>query len=141
MPYRPVDGLEAGDLVWVDFGPPLGHEQAGRRPALVVSPKAYNDRSSLVLVCPITRNPDQWAFKVEIGAGARIHGAVIVDQVRSIDRAARFIRRSERASSDTLDRVYGCSRRCLEFLFPIEKFRATARAQREKTYHACLLRP
>ena len=66
MPYRLIDGLEAGEVLWVDFGPPTGHEQAGRRPALVVSPRAYNDRSSLILVCPITRNLAAWTFKVEI---------------------------------------------------------------------------
>lgn len=107
MPYRLVEALEAGDIVWVDFGPPFGHEQAGRRPALVVSPRAYNDRSSLVLVCPITRNLDLWAFKVEMPKGTRVQGAVIVDQVRSIDRVARFIRKTERTDVDTLNRVYG----------------------------------
>jgi mRNA interferase MazF len=107
VPYRLVDALEAGDIVWVDFGPPFGHEQAGRRPAVVVSPRAYNDRSSLILVCPITRNVDVWAFKVEIPEGARVQGAVIVDQVRSIDRVARFTRKTGRTDADTLNRVYG----------------------------------
>lgn len=106
MPYR-RDALEAGDIVWVDFGPPFGHEQAGRRPALVVSPRAYNDRSSLILVCPITRKVEGWAFKVEIREDTRVQGAVIVDQVRSIDRVARFVRKTERVGTDTLDRVYG----------------------------------
>jgi mRNA interferase MazF len=105
--FRSDDGLEAGDIIWVDFGPPFGHEQAGRRPAFVVSPRPYNDRSSLVLVCPITRRVDAWAFKVEIRDATRVKGAVIVDQVRSIDRVARFIRRTERASAGTLDCVYG----------------------------------
>jgi mRNA interferase MazF len=107
VPYRQDVGLEAGDIVWVDFGPPFGHEQAGRRPALVVSPRAYNDRSSLIVVCPITRNVDAWAFKVEIPEGTQVQGAVIVDQVRSIDRVARFTRRTEQARAETLDRVYG----------------------------------
>jgi mRNA interferase MazF len=107
VPYRSDDALEAGDIVWVDFGPPFGHEQAGRRPALVVSPRAYNERSALILVCPITRNVDAWAFKVELRESSRVQGAVIVDQVRSIDRGARFIRRTEKAGGDTLDRVYG----------------------------------
>ena len=107
MPYRRDDALEAGDLVWVDFGPPLGHEQAGRRPALVVSPRVCNDQSSLILVCPITRNLDIWAFKSEIQDETRIRGAILVDQVRSIDRAARFVRRAEPVSADTLNRVYG----------------------------------
>jgi mRNA interferase MazF len=92
--------------VWVDFGPPFGHEQAGRRPALVLSPRTYNERSSLIVVCPITRKVDTWPFKVEIREDTRVQGAVIVDQVRSIDRVARFTRKTERAGIDTLDRVY-----------------------------------
>jgi mRNA interferase MazF len=107
MPENHPDALEAGDLVWLDFGPPFGHEQAGRRPAIVVSPRVYNQQSSLILVCPITRNIGAWAFKVEIPKGTHIQGAIIIDQVRSIDRQARFVRRVESVDLDTLDRVYG----------------------------------
>jgi mRNA interferase MazF len=107
VPYGDVDALDAGDIVWVDFGPPIGHEQAGRRPAIVISPRRYNDRSSLILVCPITRNPSPWPFKVPIQGAGRIHGGILVDHVRSIDRQVRFVRKAERAPSDTLDRVYG----------------------------------
>jgi mRNA-degrading endonuclease toxin of MazEF toxin-antitoxin module len=107
VPQNQSDALEAGDLVWLDFGPPFGHEQAGRRPAIVVSPEVYNKQSSLLLVCPITRNIEAWAFKVEIPEGTRIQGAIIVDQVRSIDRQARFVRRDENVDPNTLDRVYG----------------------------------
>jgi mRNA interferase MazF len=107
VPDRRDDALEAGDIVWVDFGPPFGHEQAGRRPALVISPRTYNERSSLIVVCPITRRVDTWPFKVEIREDTRVQGAVIVDQVRAIDRVAQFTRKTERASTDTLDRVYG----------------------------------
>lgn len=107
MPYRLADAPNAGDILWVDFGPPTGHEQAGRRPALVVSPRSYNDRSSLILICPITRNVTSWAFKVEIKDRTQIRGAVLVDQVRSIDRQARFARFAERVSRETLDQVNG----------------------------------
>lgn len=107
MPYRLVEGLEAGEVLWVDFGPATGHEQAGRRPALVISPRAYNDRSSLILVCPITRNLAAWTFKVEIEGAVQVKGAVLVDQVRSIDCEARFVRRADRVSAGTLDRVHG----------------------------------
>lgn len=107
MPYRLADALDAGDILWVDFGPPMGHEQAGRRPALVVSPRSYNESSSLILVCPITRNVTSWAFKVEIEDDTRIQGAVLVDQVRSIDHEVRFVRRVERVGAGTLDRVHG----------------------------------
>jgi mRNA interferase MazF len=107
VPYRRDDALEAGDIVWVDFGPPFGHEQAGRRPALVVSPRAYNEQSSLIVVCPITRAVDTWPFRVEMRDDSRVQGAVIVDQVRAIDRVARFTRKTARAGTDTLDRVCG----------------------------------
>lgn len=107
MPYAVADALEAGEIVWVEFGQPFGHEQAGRRPALVVSPRSYNERSSLILVCPITRNAAPWAFKVDILNPGRIKGAVLVDQIRSIDQIARFVRRAEQVSAETLDHVYG----------------------------------
>ena len=107
MPYRHADALDAGDILWVDFRPPFGHEQADRRPALVVSPRSYNDQSSLILVCPITRNVAAWGFKVEIPNRAAIEGVVLVDQVRCIDRQVRFVRRVERVAPETLDRVRG----------------------------------
>jgi mRNA interferase MazF len=107
VPYDDAEPIEAGDILWVDFGPATGHEQAGRRPALVVSPRSYNERSSLILVCPISRNTAPWPFKVEIENAGRIGGAVLVDQVRSIDRRVRLVRRAEQIGSQTLDRVYG----------------------------------
>jgi mRNA interferase MazF len=106
-PYGNDDALEAGDIIWVDFGPPMGHEQSGRRPALIISPRSYNERSSLILVCPITRNVAPWAFKIEIQAPSRINGAVLVDQIRSIDRQIRFVRRVDRVGSETLHQVHG----------------------------------
>ena len=106
---RPGAGVvfDAGDIVWLEFGPSFGHEQAGRRPALVVSPRGYNERSSFLLVCPITRNVSPWFFKVDIVDPGRITGAVLVDQVRSIDFVARYAQRAETVSSVTLDRVFG----------------------------------
>jgi mRNA interferase MazF len=102
-----VDVLKQGDIVWVDFGPPFGHEQAGRRPALVMSPQSYNETSSLILVCPITRNVGPWAFKVEIAEAGPIRGAVLVDQVRAIDQHARFLSRVTHVAPGTLNRVRG----------------------------------
>lgn len=99
--------FDAGDIIWIEFGAPFGREQSGRRPALVVSPRAYNERSSLIVTCPITRNVSPWFFKVEIDNPGRIVGAVLVDQVRSIDYMARHARRAETVSPTTLDRVFG----------------------------------
>ena len=113
MPYD-ADAFEAGDILWVEFGPPIGHEQAGRRPALVVSPRSYNERSSLILVCPITRNVAPWGFKVEIKGDVRIHGVVLADQIRSIDRQVRFVRRVDRVDPETVDQVHGLIASLLE---------------------------
>ncbi|MGH6895502.1 MAG: type II toxin-antitoxin system PemK/MazF family toxin [Geminicoccaceae bacterium] len=83
---------ERGSLVWVDFTPQSGHEQARHRPALVVSPRLYHERSKLAVVCPITSNPRPWPWKVMLPEGLAVSGAVLVDQVRSIDRRARRLR-------------------------------------------------
>jgi mRNA interferase MazF len=78
--------LTAGDVVWVDFDPAFGHEQSGRRPALVISDGAYNQESSFVLVCPITRSSKPWPFKVALSEGLSISGQILVDQIKSIDK-------------------------------------------------------
>ena len=83
---------ERGALVWVDFTPQSGREQAGHRPALVMSPRIYHERSKLTVVCPITSNTRPWPWKVMLPEGLNVAGAVLVDQVRSIDRAARRLR-------------------------------------------------
>lgn len=81
--------VDRGDLVWVDSNPQRGHEQAGRRPALVISPAAYNGVSNCTIVCPVTSNPAPWPWKVRLPEGGEITGAVLVDQVKSIDCEAR----------------------------------------------------
>ena len=83
---------ERGALVWVDFTPQSGHEQAGHRPALVMSPLIYHERSNLAVVCPITSNTRPWPWKVMLPDGLALSGAILVDQVRSIDRHARRLR-------------------------------------------------
>ena len=88
---------ERGQIVWVNFNPQKGHEQAGRRPALVVSPAAYNAISNCVLVCPITSNGAPWPWKVmmpETEDADTVGGAILVDQVKSIDAKARQIENS-----------------------------------------------
>lgn len=83
---------ERGDLVWLDFTPQAGHEQAGWRPALVLSPKVYNDRSSLALFCPITSVVKGYPFEVALPVRCPIQGVVLADQVRSLDWRARGLR-------------------------------------------------
>ena len=86
---------ERGDLVWINFNPQRGREQANKRPAVVVSPKSYNEKSSLALMCPVTTRVKGYPFEVLLNAG-KIVGVVLSDQVRSIDwraRRAAFIQR------------------------------------------------
>jgi mRNA interferase MazF len=80
---------ERGDAVWITLDPRVGHEQAGRRPALVLSPSAYNDRVGLALMCPITSQVKGYPFEVPIPPGAPITGVVGADQVKSLDWRAR----------------------------------------------------
>lgn len=80
---------ERGQIVWVNFNPQKGHEQAGRRPAVVVSPGEYNALSNCLLVCPITSNVSPWPWKVLLPDDGEITGAVLIDQLKSIDAYAR----------------------------------------------------
>ena len=83
---------DRGDLAWLVFTPQSGREQAGHRPALVLSPRIYHERSELAVVCPITSNRQPWPWKVLLPDGLAVAGAVLVDQVRSIDRSTRRLR-------------------------------------------------
>ncbi len=85
---------ERGDLIWFQFNPQFGHEQAGKRPALVISPAAYNERVRLTLVCPVTSKIKGYPFEVIIPQDLPIEGAILSDQVKSLDwqsRHASFI--------------------------------------------------
>lgn len=102
-----AEAPEAGEVLWVDFGELFGPGQAGRRPALVLSPRAYNANSSLLIVCPITRSERPWPFKVPMPSVGRVSGFVVVDQIRAIDRAQRAIKSVGAAPAETLAQVYG----------------------------------
>jgi mRNA interferase MazF len=85
MAYVP----DSGDIVWITFNPQAGHEQAGHRPALVLSPAAYNGKVSLAILCPITSQIKGYPFEVVIPDGLEISGAILSDQVKSLDWKAR----------------------------------------------------
>ena len=85
MDYIP----ERGDIVWLDFNPQSGHEQAGRRPALVLSPRTYNQKVGLAILCPITNQQKGYPFEVVIPAGYGATGVVLSDQVKSLDWRVR----------------------------------------------------
>jgi len=76
-------------LVWLTFHPQAGHEQAGRRPAVVLSPAAYNAKVGLALLCPITSRTKGYPFEVPLPEGSRVHDVVLADQVKSLDWRAR----------------------------------------------------
>ncbi|MBC7673134.1 MAG: endoribonuclease MazF [Polaromonas sp.] len=80
---------DRGDAIWLEFNPEAGHEQAGRRPALVLSPKAYNQKTGLALVCPIASQVKGYPFEVSIPAGLKVGGVVLADQLKSVDWGAR----------------------------------------------------
>ena len=94
--------VDRGDLVWLNFSPQRGHEQSGRRPALVISPAAYNAVSNCVIVCPITSNTDPWPWKAPLPDTGYISGAVLVDQVKSVDATARKLEPANASVDDTL---------------------------------------
>lgn len=79
-------------MVWVSLDPQAGHEQAGRRPALVVSPVAYNGKVGLAVMCPITSRVKGYPFEVRLPPGLAVSGAVLSDQVKSLDWRARRVR-------------------------------------------------
>ena len=95
---------DAGDIVWLDFNPQAGHEQAGHRPALVVSPAAYNGKTSLMICCPMTTQIKGYPFEVVV-AGAQPPTVVLADQVKSLDWRIRRAKRKGRASADELAEV------------------------------------
>ena len=85
MPWIP----ERGDVVRITMSPTVGHEQAGRRPALVISPAAYNGKVGLAILCPITSQVKGYPFEVRLPDGLPVEGAVLSDQAKSLDWRAR----------------------------------------------------
>ena len=104
---------ERGDVVWLDFAPRSGHEQDGRRPALVLSPRAYQERTGLALVCPITRQVKGYPFEVALPADFPVDGVVLADQVKSIDWRARRTSLIARAPDEVVRSVGGLVERLL----------------------------
>ena len=84
---------ERGDIVWLHFTPQAGHEQAGHRPALVISPRSYNRRVGLALFCPVTSQVKGYPFEVALPPGLKAQGAILSDQVKSLDWRVRKAKR------------------------------------------------
>lgn len=98
---------DRGDAVWLTFDPQAGHEQAGRRPAVVLSPRTYNVRTGLAIFCPVTNQIKSYPFEVLLPAGLPVAGAVLADQVRSLDWQARRAARICELPDETIDEVLG----------------------------------
>jgi mRNA interferase MazF len=96
---------DAGDFVWLTFDPQAGREQAGRRPALVLSPKIYNAKSGLALACPITNQAKGYPFEVAVSAGCGATGVILADHLKSIDWKARHAERIGHCTDEVLNEV------------------------------------
>lgn len=96
---------DRGDVVWLQFHPQSGQEQAGHRPALVVSPRPYNERVGLALFCPVTSQVKGYPFEVVLPAGGKAEGAVLADQLKSLDWRSRKARKFARVAPEIVKEV------------------------------------
>ncbi|MCH7688521.1 MAG: endoribonuclease MazF [Planctomycetes bacterium] len=107
MPRRYVP--QRGDVVWLQFNPQTGHEQAGHRPALVLSPRNYNEKVGLALFCPVTNKIKGYPFEVVLPKGLKAKGAVLSDQVKSLDwksrKAKRICTLPQEITNEVLEKV------------------------------------
>ena len=105
MPRRYVP--KRGDVVWLHFSPQSGHEQAGRRPAVVLSPENYNRKTGLALFCPVTSRVKGYPFEVALPDESKASGVVLCDQLKSLDWAARKAERIGALPEEVLADVLG----------------------------------
>jgi mRNA interferase MazF len=94
-----------GDIVYLDFNPTKGHEQRGYRPALIISPAVYSEKSSLALFLPITSQQKGYPFEVLLPEGLQIQGVILVDQIKSLDWRVRQIKFVETLSLEVISEV------------------------------------
>ena len=107
-PGRTVPGIpERGDAVWIDFNPQTGSEQAGRRPAVVLSPAAYNRKVGLAVLCPITNQVKGYPFEVAVPEGLGVTGVILADQLKSLDWRRRNAAVIARLPKETVAEVAG----------------------------------
>ena len=96
---------DAGDIIWLTLAPTAGHEQAGHRPALVLSPEAYNTRVGLAICCPITSHVKGYPFEVALPPDLPVKGVVLADQVRSVDWRSRHAEFAGKVTREVLAEV------------------------------------
>jgi len=102
-----------GDLIVLSFNPQSGHEQKGRRPALVVSNKLFNQKTGVAMVCPITRTDRKYPFHAKIPEASALNGFVMVDQIKSVDYDSRKAKFIEKASIKLLNEVLAILDACI----------------------------
>ena len=96
-----------GDLIWLQFNPQAGHEQAGHRPAVVISPSSYNRRVGLALCCPVTSQVKGYPFEVVLPPGLSVEGAILSDQIKSLDWRVRKAKRIGNLPAEVLQETVG----------------------------------
>lgn len=101
------DVPDRGDIVWLQLHPQVGHEQAGRRPALILSPAAYNGRVGLAVCCPVTSRRKGYPFEVPLPQNLSVHGVVLADQVKSLDWRGRDAQHITTVGQEVLEAVLG----------------------------------
>lgn len=98
---------ERGDIIWLRFGEQAGHEQSGRRPALVLSPVEYNRKTGMAICCPFTSQVKGYPYEVLVPKGMKVSGVILVDQIKNIDWKMRRGEFAEKISDEILDEVSG----------------------------------
>lgn len=96
---------DAGDLVWLTFDPQAGHEQRGRRPALILSPRLYNAKARLAIACPITSQVKGYPFEVALPTDSAVTGVILADHVKNLDWNARRVVFAAKAPSEVVIEV------------------------------------
>lgn len=96
---------DAGDVIWLDFAPQAGREQAGRRPAVVLSPRAYNGKTSLAVVCPVTSHAKGYPFEVSLPPGLRLKGVILSDHLKNLDWRQRGTQKAGKIPPVILEQV------------------------------------
>lgn len=102
-----------GDIIAITFDPQSGHEQKGRRPALVVSKDLFNRSTGMAIVCPVTKTERGFPFHVPVPKDSKLSGFIMVEQVKSVDFRARRARRIEHANADLLSEVLSILDACI----------------------------
>ena len=102
---RPLYVPERGDIVYLDFDPTKGHEQRGHKPAFIISPRIYNQKSSLALFMPITSHAKGYPFEVALPLELKTQGVILSDQVKSLDWKARSVSYIETGSATLISEV------------------------------------